>query len=81
MKKAYVMRTIDYTLKRKGDKQFTIVDENGEHLNFGAWKTRKACIENGWNVNRWGVEGYELQKDMLTKHQNYSHWADFEFAK
>lgn len=81
MKKAYVLKTIDYTLKRKGDVKFTIVDENGNYLNFGIWKTKKACIEHGFNENVWKVEGYVLQKEMLVKHQNYSHWSNFEFAK
>lgn len=80
MKKAYVKRTIDYTLKRRGDRVFTIVDENGEYLNYGSWRTRKAC-EIAFEENPWDVQGYELQKDMITAHQNYSHWADFQFAK
>lgn len=80
LKKAYVLRTIDYTLKRKGDRAFTIVDEDGKYLNFGMWKNRKACIE-AFNENHWGVQGYELQSEMLTKHQHYSHWEEFEFAK
>lgn len=81
MKKCYVLKIYDYTLKRKGDRCFIIVDENGNYLNFGSWKTKKACIEHGYNKNNWNVEGYVLQKEMLVRHQNYSHWANFEFAK
>lgn len=80
MKRAYVKRTIDYTLKRKGDRIFTVVDENGNFLNYGVWRTRKACRE-AFVRNPWGVTGYDLHNEMITEHRNYEHWAGFEFAK
>ena len=72
----YIKRTIDYTLKRKGEKMYSICDVKTEQIvpNSCFWKTKKACM------NRLLELGHEYigQK---TVHQNYAHWADFEFAK
>ena len=70
--KAYIKETIDYTLKRKGDRIYTMVDENKQDiLKGGAWKTRTACMK------RLKELGYEYV-GKVTVHENYSHWADFE---
>ena len=68
---------IDYTLKRKGDRMYSLIDENGAYLKgCGAtgWRTKKACMKRLQEL------GYEYG-GMITKHQCYSHWADFVPAK
>ena len=73
--KVYIELTIDYTLKRKGDRMFTIVDENKQYVNKGGcWKTKKACMTR---LQELGLEYIGT----YTVHQHYGHWADFQFAK
>lgn len=70
-----IKETIDYTLKRKGDRIYTISDVNGDMVvNSGSWKTKKACLKRIEEL------GYEYG-GMYTEHQNYSHWADFQPVK
>lgn len=75
--KVYIEKLFDYTLKRKGEKIYSIVEENGEYvkgIGCCGWKTQKACM------NRINELGYQFC-GVVVKHQNYSHWADFQFAK
>ena len=73
--KVYIEERIDYTLKRRGDRQYSIVDENGKYVNRGGcWKTKKACMDR---LNEMGHE----YGGTRTVHQNYSHWAEFTPAK
>ena len=68
---------IDYTMKRKGERIYSLIDENGNSLKgIGCcgWKAKQACM------TRLNELGYEYG-GMVTKHQHYSHWADFTPAK
>ena len=75
--KVYIQKIIDYTLRRKGEKRFLIVDENGEYVNMtgGYYRSLKAA------KNTVTLKGFEFMGVLPTVHQNYEHWADFEFAK
>lgn len=76
MTKAYILKSTDYTLKRKGETRYMVVDENKNYVNMtGGWlKTRKAAM------NAIIGKGLEFAGE-IREHKNYSHWADFQFAK
>lgn len=73
--KVKILETIDYTLKRKGDRFYTIIDGNGRIVDgAGLWKTKAAC--------RRRLEELRLEyTGTVTEHQNYKHWADFQPVK
>lgn len=69
--KVKILETIDYTLRRKGNRIYTIVDENGRPVrNSGCWKTKAACRKHIDEL------GYQFT-GVVTEHKNYQHWASF----
>lgn len=70
--KAYIQKTIDYTLKRKGEIAYLVVDENKNFIptTGGYWKTKKAAMTR---LNEKGLE----YVGTFTVHQCYSHWQNF----
>lgn len=73
--KVQIKEVIDYTLKRKGDRMYYLIDDQGKALpRAGIWKTFKACMAE---LTRKGFEFGGL----VTVHQNYSHWADWTLVK
>lgn len=68
-KEVYIHEEIDYTLKYKGYKRYTITDKNGNFLSEGGcWKFMKPCMERLLSL------GYKYAGKYTTRH-NYEHWA------
>ena len=66
-----VREIIDYTLSRKGHRQYLVTDEDGEILpESGSWKTLTACKKR---IEELGM----IYTGTVTVNQNYKHWADF----
>jgi len=73
--KVRIKEVIDYTLKRKGDRVYYLVDEQGAYIGKGGtWRTRTAARIS---LERNGFE----YAGIFTVHQNYSHWAGWTPAK
>lgn len=66
-----ILEVIDYTLKRKGDRMYWIVNKEGKIIErSGCWRSKSAC--------RRRIEELNLEyTGIVTENQNYSHWADF----
>ena len=72
---AWIKETIDYTLKRKGDRIYCLVDSDEQNIPMtGAWKTKKAAMDE---LKRKGFQ----YAGTITDHQNYRHWAGWQPAK
>ncbi len=70
-----ILQEIDYTLNRKGDRRFIVVDMFGNQIpGTGCWKTLSACKK------LLQIKGFVL-KEVVTVHKNYEHWKHFKFAK
>ena len=66
-----ILETIDYTLKRKGDRIYSIVDLNGRRVDrSGFWRTKSACMRR---IKELRLEYVGLEVENM----NYRHWADF----
>lgn len=66
-----VREIIDYTLSRKGHRQYIVVDEDGEIVPEGGnWKTLTACKKR--------IEELKMiYTGKETVNQNYKYWAGF----
>lgn len=72
---AWIKEVIDYTLKRKGDRIYYLVDAAEKPIPMtGCWKTKKAAMDE---LNRKGFQ----YNGIITVHQNHSHWAGWQPAK
>lgn len=73
--RAMVREIIDYTLSRKGHRQYLVTDEDGEILpESGSWKTLTACKKR---IEELGL----VYTGTVTVNQNYKHWAGFKPVK
>lgn len=70
-----VLEVIDYTLSRKGHRQYIPVGYDQEYVqNGGNWKTLSACKAQ---IEKLGM----IFTGVETVNMNYKHWADFQPVK
>lgn len=68
---AKILEVIDYTLSRKGNRQYIPIYDDGEYVPRGGnWKTMSACKKR---IEELGM----IYTGTVTVNQNYKHWADF----
>lgn len=73
--KVFIKKTVDYTVRRRGDEVYTAVDRYGRMIwEVGCWKRFHSC------KNCLELLGYEYV-GLKEVHQNYQHWADISPVK